>query len=69
MKAQFDIYNQEADWTTRFEWHGGATFNVYEQNNDGEWIEVNCFTQYGIDTVSDAEEACYDWIIENGDNF
>jgi len=63
------MYNSGADYTVRFEWHGGATFNVYEQNSVGEWIEVNCFTQYGIDTVSDAEEACYEWIIENGDSF
>ena len=69
MKAQFDIHNEEYNETTRFEWHGGSMFNVYEQNHNGEWIEVNCFTQYDITTVNDAESACYDWMLENGDIF
>ena len=69
MKAQFDIHNEEYNETTRFEWHGGSMFNVYEQNHNGEWIEVNCFTQYDITTVNDAESACYDWLLQNGDIF
>ena len=69
MKAQFDIHNEEYNETTRFEWHGGSMFNVYEQNHKGEWIEINCFTQYDITTVNDAESACYDWLLENGDIF
>ena len=69
MQAQFDIHNEEYNETTRFEWHGGSMFNVYEQNHNGEWIEVNCFTQYDITTIDDAEAACYDWLLENGDIF
>jgi len=69
MKAQFNIHNEEYDETTRFEWNGGSMFNVYEQNHKGEWIEVNCFTQYDITTVNDAESVCYDWLLENGDIF
>lgn len=69
MQAQFDIHNEEYNETTRFEWHGGSMFNVYEQNHNGEWIEVNCFTQYDITTIDDAEAACYDWLLKNGDIF
>ncbi len=69
MQVQFDIHNEEYNETTRFEWHGGSMFNVYEQNHNGEWIEVNCFTQYDITTIDDAESACYDWLLENGDIF
>ena len=38
-------------------WNGGATFNVFVEGKN-----VNCFTDYHVETMEQAQESADDWL-------
>ena len=53
----------------RVEWNKQATFNIQDfiakDNCRGKWVDVSCFTQYGIRSELEAEVAATEWILTN----
>ena len=48
----------------RIEWNGSATFNI-QIPVGGQWVDVECFTCYGIESEHEAFEYALEWINEN----
>lgn len=48
----------------RIEWNGVATFNI-QTAVGGQWVDIECFTCYGIDDDHEAFGYALDWMHEN----
>ena len=48
----------------RISWNGSATFNI-QIPIGGEWVDIECFTCYGIDDKQEAFEYALDWMLIN----
>jgi len=38
-------------------WHGGATFNVFSENSNRSWVEIDVFTDYEANSSNAALKA------------
>lgn len=50
--------------TTRIEWNGSATYNVWQGMEN-----VDCFTNYSATTVAEAREIAEAWWAENENEY
>ena len=58
------LETQHDDCEIRIEWNGSATFNI-QIPVGGQWVDIECFTCYGIDNEHEAFEYALEWINEN----
>ena len=48
----------------RISWNGSATFNI-QIPVGGQWVDIECFTCYDIESESEAFNYAIDWMLEN----
>ena len=48
----------------RIEWNGKATFNI-QVPVGGQWVDMECFTNYEVETADEAFNYALDWMNEN----
>lgn len=48
----------------RIEWNGSATFNI-QIPVGGRWVDIECFTCYGLENRHEAMEYALDWMLMN----
>ena len=55
-----------ADQDILVAWNGSATFNVFTRDGFGELTNIECFTQYNVETFNQAAGVVDVWLNDNG---
>lgn len=58
----WDITDHEGE--ARIEWNESSTFNL-QIPVGGQWVDIECFTIYGLNDEHEAYTAAMEWYIEH----